>query len=88
MNTTPNPASVRTAVLAQRVREAKTPTYTTVTPKAPVREHLYVVETNEKYRRVLNETFANEWADMLSERDNFSDMDHATACWCMKGLVG
>jgi hypothetical protein len=53
----------------------------------PAREHMFAVEADIDGRRVwrvLPEKMAHGEADMLAERNQFSDMEHAYSCWCMR----
>lgn len=79
-----NPMQVAQNRTARLVREATTPTYTTVTP---VREHLYMVEmeADTGYRTwssSMPDSKVNAYIDSFPEGYMLSDVDHASRCWC------
>ncbi len=83
-----NPMQVAQNRTARLVREATTPTYTTVTP---VREHMMVVELEHEWGgRIWSKPMPDSAVDAYLDSYEgssygVSDIDHAAKCWCFKG---
>lgn len=83
MNATP--ASIVKGINDQKVREAKTPVYTSETPK---REHFMAVELEftegGRFWDSMPESKVDQYIKDRAGYTYLSDVDHSAMCWCQK----
>jgi hypothetical protein len=90
----PNPAQVHANRTARLVKEAKTPKYTSETPKVERRPHLQMVEVEDAGGRYWSGPFKDYQiegvcADYERYGSQISDIDCTFECWCVKeGVYG
>lgn len=85
----PKPSEIQSRIIAQIVREQKTPVFSTTT--APVvREHVIAVEveftSGGREWVLMPDSKVDGYVNMIDryEEVNLSDIDHSLKCWCFK----
>ena len=77
-----NPMMVSKNRTARLVAEARTPTYSTATPVAPVvRDHIEAVEIGRTWHHMPSAE-VEAFLSVGMRRNDLSDIDHSTRCWC------
>jgi hypothetical protein len=82
-----NPKMVAQNRTARLVREAKTPAYTSETPKASERDHLEMVQLDDGAGTWWSGPFkSSQMRGVLAQYDSYGygvvDIDCSAKCWC------